>query len=91
MNPMDRHPSMYRRSVATEVPNPCVGQVVHVEDAADGADCCSARPLFLVLLAASDTRPEPAELLLCGHHRRVSRDALNTAHAAVYDLSTALG
>jgi hypothetical protein len=29
---------------------------------------------------------DPVELLLCGHHYRVSRDALRSSAAAVYDL-----
>ena len=31
-------------------------------------------------------RPHETELLLCGHHYRVSRAALAAAHATVYEL-----
>jgi hypothetical protein len=31
-------------------------------------------------------RPYETDLLLCGHHYRVSRSALETAHAAVREL-----
>ena len=90
MNPMERHPSMYQRPVVTR-PAAQVGLVVHEQDAGPLADCCSARPVFLVVLPATGQRPHPAELLLCGHHRRASRAGLNAVHAAVYDLSGAVG
>lgn len=50
------------------------------------ADCCSARATYRVVLPASPTRPEPAELLLCGHHLRSSRAALDACDARVYEL-----
>lgn len=50
------------------------------------ADCCSARATFRVVLPATATRPEPAELLLCGHHLRISRAALDAQHATVSHL-----
>lgn len=48
-------------------------------------DCCSASPAFRIVLPPTEARTEPAELLLCGHHCRVARDALTRAGAAVYD------
>lgn len=51
----------------------------------DRADCCPARPVVRVVLPAAASRPEPADLLMCGHHYRASRAALRAAGAAVYD------
>jgi hypothetical protein len=49
------------------------------------ACCCPARPAVRVVMPASDDRPRSAELLLCGHHFRNSREALIVAGASVYD------
>jgi len=37
------------------------------------------------------SRPEPVDLWLCGHHFRVSRQALTAAGARCYPLTTATG
>ena len=52
---------------------------------ADRACCCPARPVVTVIMPAVPGRPRPVDLLLCGHHYRVSRAALLAAGAAVYD------
>ena len=39
----------------------------------DIACCCPSRPAVRVVVPASGDRPRPAELLLCGHHFRVSQ------------------
>lgn len=49
------------------------------------ADCCVARARFRIVLPARESRSRPAELLLCGHHFRVSRDGLRRASAAAFD------
>ncbi len=49
------------------------------------ACCCPARPVVRVMMSATATRPEPVDLLLCGHHYRVSQAALRAAGAVVYD------
>jgi hypothetical protein len=50
------------------------------------ADCCSARATYRVVLPATPERSEPAELLLCGHHLRASRSALEARHAQIREL-----
>ena len=40
------------------------------------ACCCPANPVVQVIMPATTARPHPTELLLCGHHYRVSRPAL---------------
>jgi hypothetical protein len=49
------------------------------------ACCCPARPVVRVVMPATATRPEPVDLLLCGHHYRASQIALRAAGAVVYD------
>jgi hypothetical protein len=51
----------------------------------DRACCCPARPVVLVVMPPGRSRPEPVDLLLCGHHYRVSQGALQAAGAAVYN------
>jgi len=54
-------------------------------DGAARACCCQARPVVTVVMPPTASRPHPVDLLLCGHHFRVSRAALYAAGAAVYD------
>jgi hypothetical protein len=49
------------------------------------ACCCPARPVVTVVMPPTASRPHPVDLLLCGHHFRVSQAALQAAGAAVYD------
>jgi hypothetical protein len=57
---------------------------------ADRACCCPATPVVSVIMPPAPGRPHPVDLLLCGHHFRVSRAALAAAGAAVYDDTGAL-
>jgi hypothetical protein len=54
-------------------------------DVAARACCCPARPVVTVVMPPTARRPYPVDLLLCGHHFRVSRPALQAAGATVYD------
>jgi len=54
------------------------------------ACCCPARPVVTVMMPPVPGRPHPVDLLLCGHHFRVSQAALRAAGAAVYDDTGAL-
>jgi hypothetical protein len=49
------------------------------------ACCCPARPMVTVMMPPTASRPYPIDLLLCGHHYRVSRAALRAAGATAYD------
>ena len=49
------------------------------------ACCCPARPVVTVLVPPAAGRPHPVDLLLCGHHFRVSQSSLQAAGAVVYD------
>ena len=50
------------------------------------ACCCPANPAVRVTMPATAARPHRTELLLCGHHYRVSRQALAAANATVTEL-----
>jgi hypothetical protein len=50
------------------------------------ADCCSARATYRVVLPRTAEREMPAELLLCGHHLRASRSALQARGAEICEL-----
>jgi hypothetical protein len=52
----------------------------------DQACCCVARAVVRVTMPPAPGRLHETELLLCGHHYRVSRDALAAAHAQVEEL-----
>jgi hypothetical protein len=58
--------------------------------ATEPACCCPARPTVRVVMPATASRPEPVDLLLCNHHYRASRAALQAAGAAAYDDGGAL-
>ena len=51
------------------------------------ADCCSARGAFRVVLPPTASRPQPAELIFCGHHYRACATALTSSEAWVYDVT----
>ena len=50
------------------------------------ACCCPAKAAVRVLMPATEARPYEADLLLCGHHYRVSRRALAEARAVIFEL-----
>jgi hypothetical protein len=52
----------------------------------DRACCCPAQPVVRVIMPPAPGRPHSVDLLLCGHHYRVSRQALAAAGARVENL-----
>jgi hypothetical protein len=50
------------------------------------ADCCLAKATVRVTMPPTAARPHQSDLLLCGHHYRVSRPALAAANAVVRTL-----
>jgi hypothetical protein len=49
--------------------------------------CCPGRPVVRVMIPPGDTCPRWADLLLCGHHYRVSLQALLDARAEITELA----
>ncbi len=52
----------------------------------DQACCCPAQPVVRAIMPSAPQRAHPVDLLLCGHHYRVSRQALIAAGASIYDM-----
>jgi hypothetical protein len=52
----------------------------------DRACCCPAQPVVRAIMPPAAGRPHPVDLLLCGHHYRVSRRALAAAGAEIFNL-----
>lgn len=50
------------------------------------ACCCPASPAVMAIVPAGGGRPEPTDLLLCGHHYRASRIALAEWCATITDM-----
>lgn len=50
------------------------------------ACCCPARPAVIAVMPAANGRQWSAELLLCGHHYRQSRQALAANGARLLDV-----
>lgn len=59
----------------------------HAIRQADRACCCPAKPVVVAVMPPSAGRPNQTDLLLCGHHYRVSRQALRRAGAFVLDVN----
>lgn len=52
----------------------------------DRACCCPAQPVVRVVMPPTPRRRHSIDLLLCGHHYRVSRPALAAAGARIENL-----
>ena len=81
MNARAKHPSA-KNCGTTAQPPAAVGSAV----LAGRACCCAARAAVQVTMPPTAARPHESDLLLCGHHYRVSRPALEAARAAVREL-----
>jgi hypothetical protein len=55
------------------------------------ACCCPATPVVRVVMPPTLARPHPTDLLLCGHHYRVSRQRLAALNATVQKLPAVFG
>jgi hypothetical protein len=52
----------------------------------DRACCCPGQPVVRVIMPPTPGRRHSVDLLLCGHHYRVHRQALAAAHARIENL-----
>jgi hypothetical protein len=62
------------------------GQLTSAARREDRACCCPAQPVVRAIMPPAAGRPHPVDLLLCGHHYRVSRQALAAAGADIFSL-----
>lgn len=85
------HPSANRRNPPGAEPVPSAPPADDVSDAdavlalADRACCCLARPVVMTVLPPTADRPNPADLLLCGHHYHINEEVLAVAGATIHD------
>jgi hypothetical protein len=90
MNTSSMHPSAGNDDPAVkQSPRNVASMPANLADLAGMADlacCCPAQAMVRVIMPPAATRPHETELLLCGHHYRVARQALTAAHAAVCEL-----
>ena len=86
MNARFRQPSAGRVE-ATAGPSDATAPHGPAAGLTDQACCCVARAVVRVVMPPAAGRPHETELLLCGHHYRVSRTALTAANARVYELA----
>jgi hypothetical protein len=63
---------------------------LHLIESAHYSCCCPAKPQVMAVMPPAAPGGEPVDLLLCGHHFRMSRDALQTAGAVVFDAAGTL-
>jgi len=73
-------------AAAQRSPGNVASMPADLAELADRACCCPAQAMIRVILPPTAARPHETELLLCGHHYRVARQALTAAHAAVCEL-----
>ena len=58
----------------------------HSARLAGRACCCPAKPTVIAVMPPTASRPHSTDLLLCAHHYRGSRHALEVTDATVMDL-----
>ena len=74
-------------AVAQNGPGGMAGELIEESsDSVGRACCCPARPAVRIVMPPGPSRRCSTELLLCGHHYRVSRAALAAARAVVSEL-----
>ncbi len=83
MNARYLHPSASKNAATAQRGS---GDTADSPAQADRACCCPAKAVVRVTVPPTLARPRPTDLLLCGHHYRVSRDALAAASATVRGL-----
>jgi len=86
MNARFLHPSAAGNAAAAPPGGVAAKNTAEPGGAAGRACCCPARPAVRVIMPSGPARPHSTELLLCGHHYRVSRAALAAARAVVREL-----
>ncbi len=70
-----------------QLPDPVPGIDWQIVRRAGSSCCCSAGPAVIAIMPARTGREHPTELLLCMHHYRASREALDASQATVVSLA----
>jgi hypothetical protein len=95
MSPELQHPSQTGRGTSLAEPSRQPGRSQPSVDLidwpaarrADRACCCTAGPVVIAVVPPAHGRPHQTDLLLCGHHYRVSRQSLTAAGAVMVDMA----
>lgn len=87
MNARNLHPSARKNdATAQRAPDSVSRPAAQDAGLTEHACCCPAKAAVRVTIPPAPGRPHEADLLLCGHHYRVSRHALASARATVHEL-----
>jgi hypothetical protein len=87
MNARFPHPSARGDTTAAQTASGGAASAITAPaDMVSRACCCPANAVVRVIMPPTAARPRETDLLLCGHHYRVSRRALTAAHATVRQL-----
>src|ERR1700744_5615599 len=89
MNARSMHPAGQARRAPGLLPGSTIG--VGHPGVTGPACCCPANPVVRVVMPATAGRPHRTELLLCGHHFRISRPALAAIRPTVTELRVPAG
>ena len=83
MKPMFSHRSVSETQHAPDAASSNAADRTPPDSGEFYACCCPAKPIVRVTMPPSPSRPHPVDLLLCGHHYRVSRAKLETSGAGI--------
>jgi hypothetical protein len=86
MNARNLHPSAGKNNAATQRALDSASRPAQDAGLTEHACCCPAKAAVRVTMSPAPSRPHETDLLLCGHHYRVSRHALASAGATVREL-----
>jgi hypothetical protein len=86
MNARHLHPSPRKNKAAVRRDPGAATAAASPADLPGRACCCPAKAAVRVIMPPAQGRPAATDLLLCGHHYLVSRQALSAAGASVSDL-----
>jgi hypothetical protein len=86
MNARHLHPSARKNAAAAACGPDDIIRSAPSSELPGRACCCPAKAAVRVTMPSAPGRPGETDLLLCGHHYRVSRRALATCGAGVREL-----
>jgi hypothetical protein len=86
MKPIFSHKSATDTQCARGEPGSPIDNRIPADTGEFYACCCPAKPIVRVTMPPSPVRPHSVDLLLCGHHYRVSRAQLEAAGATTEEL-----
>lgn len=86
MKPIFSHKNAADTQCAPGAPGSPIDSQIPVDSGVFYACCCPAKPIVRVTMPPSPSRPHSVDLLLCGHHYRVSQAKLEAAGTVAEEL-----